>query len=195
MANLTENDQEVVKKAQLSLNTLIETHPFKELLGEEIESPEFKKFLTQRIVERNDYKMNLKVTEYFNNFNKYQNKIKKVIVVESHNDCVKLQELGYFKNPNENLFIVLNNTYSTNKETGKVKIHYDYWRLFTANALSYCTEKLENSVQYLFIGTDVCHDYATLVPENLEKVFLPETSAECWSSEELKGIVFEEYIS
>ncbi len=158
------------------------------MIIEEIDSKLFQNFLRTRISEVNDFTMNIKSSEFFENFNLYPEKIVKVIIVENHVDKKILQEKGYFKNPNDNLFIVLNNTYSVNKKTNKVKDHFEYWRKSRSNMLDkiYTEIDKEKKFKYLFIGSDLAYDFSTLIGEDSEKVLLPDTNSNCWDSEELK---------
>lgn len=164
--------------------------PYNGFILQELQNAEFKKFLKKRIEEANEYKMNIDVANYFSNFKCYPDRIENVIVVNKHESITKLRELGFFKDLNSNLFLVLNNTFSTNKQTGKIKSHYEYWRIFTANALDYLSVNTVGEIKFFFIGDDVAYDFAELIQQSQEKFLLPTETEICWSDGSMKNYDF-----
>jgi len=185
--------KETARKAVNKIKQTYENSPFKKLILEEIERPNLLKFVEERVKESGTFKMSMPVTEYFNNFNKYPDKIVNVLVVETHDDYARLKENGYFVNPNNTLVLCLNNTFGVNKETNKTKSHYDYWRLFVTEALDYLqTPGLSSKTNYRFVfaGSDVVHDFSELITDSVEKILLPETSAACYKDKSLEFFEF-----
>ncbi len=181
------------EKAVNALEKLKQTYeksPFRELIYAEINRPNLLKFLEERIKESGEWKMNILITEYFNNFNKYPEKIINVLVVENHSNLSDLNENGYFKNPNNTLVLCLNQTFSTNKENGKKKSHFDYWRTFVSEALDYVQNKIDIELNFIFAGNVIVHDFAELISDKHRTIILPDTDSICYKDKSLESLEF-----
>lgn len=175
--------------ASTKIKQTYEDSPFKELIFQEVDRPDFLSFLELRIKESSEWKMSHGVTDYFNNFNKYPAKLKNVLVVNNHKDIENLKGNKFFADANNTLVLCLNNTFSTNKSTGKNKSHFDYWRVFVSEALDYIQTKHKDlDLNYIFVGDESVYDFAELISEENHKVLLPESTSVCYKDKSFDGL-------